>query len=257
MYRSMAVFFVALILGGFLMGSAAADESRLGLDARQMIVCLAPDASSSEGTLQLFHRDPTGQWQADDKPWPVLFGKGGLAWGRGLNPPQPELQKKDGDHRNPAGLFKIGFVMGYAPRLPDGSHGWPYHQVTDRDAWIDDSQLSQFPYNHLYTLPPGAPFPDWWDKEHMHLGDAAYQWLVLIEHNYDDPVPEAGNEIFFHVRRGQHYRTAGCTTMELAHLERLIQWLESGSNAMLAELTRADYARVWQDWHLPPPAPSS
>jgi L,D-peptidoglycan transpeptidase YkuD (ErfK/YbiS/YcfS/YnhG family) len=257
MYRSMAVFFVALILGVCLMTCfAVADDSRLGLDARQMIVCLAPDSSSSEGTLQLFHRDASGQWQPDNKPWPVLFGKGGLAWGRGLNPPQPGLQKKDGDHRNPEGLFKIGFVMGYAPALPDGAKGWPYHQVTDRDAWIDNSQLSQFTYNHLYTLPPGAPLPDWWDKEHMHLGDPAYQWLVLIEHNYDNPAPDAGNEIFFHVRRGEHYRTAGCTTMELDRLEQLIKWLEPGSNAMLAELTRADYARLWKDWHLPPP-PSS
>jgi L,D-peptidoglycan transpeptidase YkuD (ErfK/YbiS/YcfS/YnhG family) len=144
-------------------------------------------------------------------------------------------------------------VLGYAPKLPDGAKDWFYHQVTDRDAWIDDSQLSQFPYNHLYTLPPGASFPDWWDKEHMHLGDAAYQWLVLIEHNYDNPDPKAGNEIFFHVRRGEHYRTAGCTTMELDHLEQLIKWLEPGSDAMLAELTRADYARLWKDWHLPPP----
>ncbi len=143
------------------------------------------------------------------------------------------------------------------PSLPDGAKDWPYHQVTDRDAWIDDPKLTDLTYNHLYTLPPGAPLPPWWEKEHMHLGDAAYQWLVLIEHNYDDPVPDAGNEIFFHVRRGEHYRTAGCTTMELDHLERLIKWLQPGSNAMLAELTRADYARLWKDWHLPPPSPSS
>jgi len=252
MYRSMSVFFV--ILAFLLTQVAPADEPRLGLEAKQMIVCLAPDASSSEGTLQLFHRDDSGQWQADGKPWPVLFGRGGLAWGRGISPPQPGPQKMGGDHRNPAGLFKIGFVMGYAPTLPDGAKNWPYHQVTDRDAWIDDPTLTQLTYNHLYTLPPGAPLPDWWEKEHMHLGDSAYQWLVLIEHNYDDPDPKAGNEIFFHVRRGEHYRTAGCTTMELDNLERLIKWLEPGSNAMLAELTRADYARLWQAWHLPPPS---
>jgi L,D-peptidoglycan transpeptidase YkuD (ErfK/YbiS/YcfS/YnhG family) len=67
-------------------------------------------------------------------------------------------------------------------------------------------------------------------------------------------VPGAGNEIFLHVRRGEHYRTAGCTTMQLEDLEHLIKWLEPGSNAMLAELTRVDYTRVWNDWHLPPPA---
>jgi L,D-peptidoglycan transpeptidase YkuD (ErfK/YbiS/YcfS/YnhG family) len=251
MYRSMAVFCVAL--GCFWTGPARADDGRLGLDAKQMIVCLAPDNSSSEGTLQLFHRDASGQWQADGKPWPVLFGRYGLAWGSGLHPAQPGPQKANGDRKNPAGLFKIGMIYGYAPKLPDGAKGWPYHQVTDRDAWIDDPKLAGLGYNHLYTLPAGAPFPPWWDKEHMHLGDFAYEWLVLIEHNYDDPKPELGNEIYFHIRRGEHYRTAGCTTMERDNLEQLVKWLEPGSNAMVAELTRADYARFWKDWNLPPP----
>jgi L,D-peptidoglycan transpeptidase YkuD (ErfK/YbiS/YcfS/YnhG family) len=255
MYRLMAVFFVTLGLGCLDVTDswAAADLSRLGLDAKQMVVCIAPDSKSSEGSLQLFQRDAVGQWQPDGKPWPVLFGSGGLAWGRGLNPPQPGPQKVGGDHRNPAGLFKIGTVLGYAESLPDGAQGWPYHQVTDRDAWIDDPSLAGLGYNHLYTLPPGAPFPAWWDKEHMHLGDFAYAWLVLIEHNYADPDTKAGNEIFFHIRRGEHYRTAGCTTMERDHLEQLIKWLKPGSNAMLAEMTRADYLRLWKDWNLPPP----
>ena len=250
MYRRVALFFTVWLVASTV---ALADENRLGLDARQMIVCLAPDSSSSEGTLQLFSRDASGHWRPDGDRWPVMFGRGGLAWGRGLHPPQPGLQKRDGDHRNPAGLFKIGMVLGYASKLPNGANDWPYHQVTDRDAWIDDPALSQLPYNHLYTLPSDATLPAWWEKEHMHLDDKAYQWLVLIEHNYDHPDPMAGNEIFFHVRRGEHYRTAGCTTMKLEDLERLIKWLQPGSNAMLAELTRADYARVWNDWHLPPP----
>lgn len=249
----MAVFFVTVVALWILPVAGWADNARLGLDAKQMIVCLAPDASSSEGTLQLFHRDDSGQWRTDGRPWPVLFGKGGLAWGRGLHPAQPGPQKAGGDHRNPAGLFKVGLVLGYAPRLPDGSKDWPYHQVTSRDAWIDDPSLTDLTYNHLYTLPPGAPYPAWWGKEHMHLGDSAYEWLVLIEHNYDDPVPGAGNEIFFHVRRGEHYRTAGCTTMDLDHLVKLIKWLDPDADPMLAEMTRADYARFWKDWHLPPP----
>jgi hypothetical protein len=254
MYRSMAVFFAVLIFGCCLVTDCpAAPTSRLGLDARQMIVCVAADKSSYEGTLQLFTRSASGQWQPEGKPWPVLFAPRGLAWGRGLNPPQPGPQKMNGDHRNPEGLFKIGFVMGYDSTLPDGAKGWPYHQVTDRDAWIDDPKLSELGYNHLYTLPPGAPFPDWWPKERMHLGDFAYEWLVVIEHNYDNPDPQYGNEIFFHIRRGVHYRTAGCTTMERDNLEHMVKWLEPGSDAMLAELTRADYAQFWKEWHLPPP----
>jgi hypothetical protein len=241
----MAFFFALLACE-----SAWADDDRLGLEARQMVVCLAPQSSSFEGTLQLFSRDAGGNWQPDSPPWPVLFARGGLAWGRGLNPPEPGPQKNSDDHRNPAGLFKLGFVLGYAPALPKGARGWPYHQVSDRDAWIDDPTLPN--YNHLYTLDPGVPLPPWWDKERLHLGDFAYEWMVLIEHNYDHPAPNAGTDIFFHVRRGEHYRTDGCTTMSRENLERLIKWLAPGSNAMVAELSRADYRRVWRAWHLPP-----
>jgi L,D-peptidoglycan transpeptidase YkuD (ErfK/YbiS/YcfS/YnhG family) len=245
-------FFVGaayLIFGGMERASAAGGELALG--ASQLVVCLAPKATSSEGTLQLFHRDSTGQWQPDGEPWPVMFARGGLAWGRGISPAQDGPQKRTDDHRNPAGLFRLGSALGYAAHLPSGSAGWPYHQVTDRDAWIDDPRLPN--YNHLYTLAPDAPLPGWWDREHMHVGDFAYEWMVVIEHNYDDAVPGAGDSIFFHIRRGEHYRTAGCTTMERDRLVHLIKWLKPGSNAMLAELTRADYARLWSAWHLPPP----
>ena len=251
MYLRLAVFFVSVLLGCTFEMQAKAAGGGLGSDAKQMIVCIAPTTGSFAGTLQLFSRDATGQWKADDGSWPVLFGMRGLAWGRGLNPPQSGPQKVSDDHRNPAGLFKLGFALGYASHLPSGAHGWPYHQVTDRDAWIDDPTLPG--YNHLYTLAPGEALPSWWNKQKMHLGDHAYKWMVLIEHNYDNPVPKGGTEIFFHIRRGEHYRTAGCTTMAEDDLVRLIKWLRPGSNAMLAEMSRADYQRVWNDWHLPPP----
>ena len=239
-------------LGGVSL--ARATDGDLALSAKQLIVCLAPEKTSSEGTLQLFYRNSAGNWQPDGGRWPVMFARGGLAWGRGINPPQEGPQKHTGDHRNPAGLFRLGPALGYAPTLPSGSKGWPYHQVTDRDAWIDDPTLPDF--NHLYTLPAGAPFPAWWEREHMHIGDFAYEWMVVIEHNYAETAPDAGNSIFFHIRRAEHYRTAGCTTMERDRIMHLIKWLKPGSNAMMVELTRADYAKFWQPWHLPPPEKS-
>jgi L,D-peptidoglycan transpeptidase YkuD (ErfK/YbiS/YcfS/YnhG family) len=251
MYRSRAVFFAFVALAcANVMSARAAD---LAAGAQQLVVCLAPTGASSEGTLQLFSRDAAGRWQADRPAWPVLFARLGLAWGRGLQPPQPGPQKANDDHRNPAGLFQLGYALGYAPALPAGSHGWPYHQVTDRDAWIDLPELAGLGYNHLYTLPPGAPRPPWWDKERLHLGDFAYEWMVLVEANYNDPVPGAGTSIFLHIRRGDHYRTAGCTTMAKSDLEDLIRWLRPGSSAMLVELSQADYVRFWKPWHLPPP----
>jgi len=40
--------------------------------------------------------------------------------------------------------------------------------------------------------------------------------------------------------------------MVLDNLENLIKWLDPEARPMLVELTRADYARLWQEWHLPP-----
>jgi hypothetical protein len=248
MGRSMAFFAIFLFVIGPAFSLRAQAELTGG--ANQIVVCIAPTAASSEGTLQLFSRDKNGNWRADSDRWPVMFARRGLAWGRGLNPSQPGAQKQTSDHRNPAGLFKLGTALGYAPSLPHGAAGWPYHQVTERDAWIDDPRLPSF--NHLVTLPDGATPPAWWDREHMHLGDFAYEWMVVIEANYDSPVGDAGNSIFFHVRRAEHYRTAGCTTMEKDNLVRLVKWLRPGSNAMMVELTKADYQRLWQNWGLPP-----
>jgi hypothetical protein len=251
MYRWRAVFFVAAACLHGAKADSLEPGNGLGTAARQMVVCLAPKSTSFAGTLQLFERDRRGEWQPHGSPWPVLFAPRGLAWGRGLNPPQPGLQKKSDDHRNPEGLFKIGFALGYAAKLPAGAQGWPYHQVTARDAWIDEASLPG--YNHLYTLPPGAPRPSWWNRERLHLGDDAYQWMLLIEHNYEDAVPGDGTEIFFHIRRGEHYRTAGCTTMAKENLLTMIKWLQPGSNAMLAELTVEHYREFWKAWGLPPP----
>ncbi len=161
MGRSMAFFgFFAFVI---LTGLVRAEGGSFAGAASQIVICIAPETSSYEGTLQLFSRDAQGRWKSDSDRRPVLFAPRGLAWGRGVHPPQAGPQKRTGDHRNPAGLFKLGAVVGYAPTLPDGAHGWLYHQVTERDAWIDDPSVGP-EYNHLYTLPGGAPLPSWWER---------------------------------------------------------------------------------------------
>ena len=51
-------------------------------DCRQLIVSIAPTWDSNTGALQRFERDGN-EWRAVGAPWPVLFGKNGLAWGIG------------------------------------------------------------------------------------------------------------------------------------------------------------------------------
>ena len=65
------------------------------------------------GELRLFERVRGGDWTAAAGPFPVLFGKNGLAWGTGLaGQNEPGLRKKERDGRAPAGVFEIGQVFG-------------------------------------------------------------------------------------------------------------------------------------------------
>src|SRR5258708_6788571 len=52
-------------------------------DVKQLIVSIAPDWNADHGKLQLFEREG-GEWKAASGAWPVLYGRKGLAWGRGL-----------------------------------------------------------------------------------------------------------------------------------------------------------------------------
>ena len=221
-----------------------------------MVVCLAPNIElRPKGRCNFFIATPQANGSPTASRGRSSSACGGLAWGRGINPPQPGPQKVDGRSQESGGPFQDRLRPRLcAQRCPTARRAGHIIRSPTATRGSTTPKLADLGYNHLYTLPPDAPYPAWWQKEHMHLGDFAYDWLVLIEHNYDDPDPHGGQRDFFHVRRGEHYRTAGCTTMALTASSSSCKWLEPGSNAMLAELTRADYARLWKDWHLPPPA---
>jgi L,D-peptidoglycan transpeptidase YkuD (ErfK/YbiS/YcfS/YnhG family) len=219
-------------------------------DCAQLIVGIAPDWNAMRGTLQLFERPRGGQWKALTQPGPVLFGKNGLAWGTGLaGQNEPGLRKKERDGRAPAGIFEIGQVFGYDPRLPEGAD-YPYHQVTEADIWGDDPRSPN--YNRHIVIDPKNP-PDNYSHEKMRSGDFAYHWLIEVRHNSDPPVPGAGSAIFFHIRRGVNRPTTGCTTMAEADLVRLIKWLRAPRHPCYALLPIAEYQKKWQTWNLPPP----
>src|SRR3954467_9492804 len=113
-------------------------------DCTQLIVGLAPDWNSMHGKLQLFERNAGNDWTAVSQPVPVLFGKNGLAWGSGLaGQDESGLHKAERDGRAPAGVFAIGKVFGYDPKLPPGGD-YPYHQVTEADIWSDDSRSPNY-----------------------------------------------------------------------------------------------------------------
>ena len=169
---------------------------------KQLIVSIAPTWDSSDGRLQLFERKGGG-WKRSGPAWPVLYGKNGLVWGRGvLGTGEPGTHKQERDGRAPCGVFRIGTIYTYDAALPAGAK-YPFHTVTAGDAWVDD--VTSPDYNRHVTVDPANP-PPWFEKQKMRHSDFAYRWLVEIRHNSDPPVPGAGSAIFFHIRRGPTVR---------------------------------------------------
>ncbi len=220
-----------------------------GLDpaVRQLVVSVAPSWDSSRGSLRLFEK--TGnEWKSASGPIPVLYGKNGLVWGRGvLGTDEPGPHKVERDKRAPAGVFAIGKIYTYDERLPDGAN-YPFRQITAADAWVDDPTLPE--YNRFVTVDLKNP-PPWFAKQRMRLNDFAYRWLVEIRHNADPPVAGAGSAIFFHIRRAPDRPSAGCTTMAEADLAGLIKWLRADKHPHYVLLPRSEYEKKWHSWGLP------
>jgi len=228
--------------------------SPLGNEVRQLILSIAPDWSSTQGVLQRYERDTSGHWRKIGETVPVLYGKNGLAWGRGVrgsNEPGPH--KREGDGRSPAGAFTLGTIYGNDPGLPEGAD-FPYHQVTAFDAWPDDPKN---PFYNQHVTVDGTHPPAWFASQRMRTGDPAYRWRVEIHHNAAPIEPGAGSATFFHIRRGDTRPTSGCTTMAEPALRALVVWLRAAAQPHYVLLPRAEYLRRWQEWGLPEPDTAS
>ncbi len=237
---------------GLLIASPA--RAQVGDGVSQLIVARAATWDSSSATLQCFQRaSARDAWQpAFAKPWAVLLGRAGLAWGRGPFSLSREMLaghpiKVEKDWRAPAGLFRLGQLFGYADAPPQGSR-WPYLQVGAYDAWIDD--VNSPLYNRHVRVDPNN-IPPWFEKARMRLGDSAYRWMLEIQHNSAPAEPGLGSAIFFHVRRGPTKPSAGCTTMALENLEAMIKWLNPRSSPHYVLLPEPEYQALRAPWRLP------
>ena len=237
------------LISAFFISSITA-EAQLGRAVRQVIVAQAASWNANTATLQCYQRGGAGKaWQpVFAKPVPVLLGKKGLAWGRGVfGVPQNGIPMKvEKDWRAPAGIFQLGSLFGYSPTPPAR---WPYVQVGPWDAYVDDSHSPY--YNRHVRIDPRQGVPPWFEKQKMRLGDAAYKWMLEIRHNQQPAAPGYGSAIFFHVRRGPTTPSAGCTTMAETDLVRMLRWLDPAAAPHYVLLPRADYLALRGPWGLP------
>lgn len=225
-------------------------RSPIPSSTRQLITAISSGWESPRATLQRWTRqNARSPWQPVSRKIPVLLGRKGSAWGRGLSSPMRSYApKREGDGKAPAGAFRLGDILGNDLSLPSGSN-YPYRQITKWDTWIDD--VNNPFYNQHVVIDPRR-VPSWYESQKMRLGDFAYRWLVDIRHNRDRPIAGAGSAIFFHVRRGPNRFTSGCTTMAEHELAKLVRWLRKGAKPVYVLLPRQEYTQLASSWGLPP-----
>ena len=230
--------------------SLLASPQPIPASCHAVLVAQPESWDSQSSLLQLYRRaTSTSPWSSTGATIQVHLGRRGLAWGRGLHPIQPGIQKKEGDKKSPAGLFELGSIL-YGYDTQAGLPHWRYRQVTDRDLWIEDPSSPL--YNRHLILSPHQPFPPGELYHLMRQSDPAHALQLFIRHNAPpNALPGAGSAIFFHLCRGPLSVTTGCTSMEESDLRQLLQNFNPTDEPVYVLLPKDDYSRLQQTWGLP------
>jgi len=193
----------------------------------QIILVVADDFNSQRATLSCFE---------DNKKvfdsFEVNIGKGGLGHGLGeveflYNPQEP--LKQEGDGKAPIGVFTLDAVFGYEE---DIKIKMPYLHATKDLICVDDSD-SNF-YNQIIKIPK----VELKSFEKMKRDDAQYELGIVVGHNKEQ-IREAGSCIFMHVKSTEDAPTAGCTSMKLEEIKKIVYWLDKSKNPILIQITKS------------------
>lgn len=218
---------------------------------RQLIVVVTPDWTSSRAVLRCCERaDGSDAWKDAGIRCDAGAGRNGLAWGIGVHGTHPATGpvKHEGDGRAPAGIYRLREIFGIKTPAQADISRFPYRQVTASSFGVDDP-ASRY-YNRIVDL-ARVEKKDWKSAEPMVLKSGVYRWGIVVEHNWDKPLPGGGSCIFLHIWPWPGYGTSGCTAMEAGNLETIIRWLDASKQPLLVQLPAAEYARLKVLWHLP------
>jgi len=201
--------------------------------------------------MQRFERSGCdGEWAAIGTKVPIILGRNGMGWGRGLHqiPNDGNPVKCEGDGKSPAGVFCLGQAFGFPKAEELGDLKIAYRPVTEYLECIDDVNSQYYTQlvenNTMETL-------DWESSERIHRSPNAYHFGVMVEHNTLDTQPGAGSCIILHCVSVDGDSTAGCTTMSRSDMEKAIKWLNAGDDPVLVQLPELEYFCLKDQWRLP------
>lgn len=208
----------------------------------QVLVVVTAHWDATAGSLFCFERSSLeSPWQQVGRVISVCVGRKGMAWGRGVLE-MAEANKREGDHRSPAGVFALGPLFGSASTEEVASYlKMPYFSLEEELEWVDDPSSR---YYNLLVKNSAIFDRDWASAEKMLCYESFYRWGIVIQHNRDPVVSGAGSAIFMHITGDLEKGTPGCTAMAEADLKEFLPWLSSEKSPLLIQLPLP----VYQEW---------
>lgn len=240
--------FLLLALPFFFLTQARADP--IPQDTQVLILAVPESWNSTTTQLQGYRREKgRDSWTSITPAFSANLGQNGLAWGRGCHPAQGGIQKREGDKKSPAGIFRLGSIL-YGSEDKSPITAWRYRMVTDRDLWIEDPQSTS--YNRHLILSAHEEFPENHLYDRMRQNDPAHALKIFIRHNAPPDVrPNAGSAIFFHLSRGHDHPTTGCTTLLREDFETLFRNCTPRDQPVYVLLPKSAYLQWKSAWNLP------
>ena len=97
---------------------------------------------------------------------------------------------------------------------------------------VDDSQSQH--YNQIISMEKEKPS----SFEYMKRDDLQYAIGIVVEHN-KDAISQRGSCIFLHVEKGENEGTAGCTSMNIHDLQKIVSWLDAKKKPILIQIKKS------------------
>jgi len=217
--------------------------------AQQLIAVTTRGWTEVPGTLQRYERKGVrASWQAVGTAVPIVVGRNGLGWGRGVNAPVkgdgPVSTKATGARRRASSRSRARSAT-----HPPTRRGGSSCRISVRRARMSASTTRR-PATTTRPLERATVVPDWHSSEIMRRADNAYRWGVIVAHNM--PGRAAGGScIFLHIWSGPTKGTAGCTAMAEPQLLAIMPVARSGAAPTPGAAHRHRVCPLRSQWTLP------
>lgn len=236
------------IISLYLLILTSFNEQPIDLNTRfntgQLIVVTTDSWNKIEGRMSVYEYN-ANRWMPVFKEIPIVTGRSGMAWGKGLH--KAELNngklKKEGDGNSPAGIFQLSGLFGYEDIRSEMNS----LKVDQQTFCVDDSKSDY--YNQIVNS--DTVKKDWNSAETMRMKSDVYKFGIFVDYNVKPAIPNMGSCIFMHIWSGSDKPTAGCTAMKESDILKLIGFLDKKKNPILVQVPQSEYLKLKVLYKLP------